>query len=132
MGNSMPDVNDYLAGAILANGFIWIWNLILRQFRIPLSRLPVMLLADISLAIYLLAGGVSAYLVGRRASRRHLIVSLKVSFLSWLLSILLVLSMALKPIVGSIIIFLLCLHVGGVAGGYFALKRRLRRRAENS
>ncbi len=131
MGNTMPNVSDYLAGAILANGFIWTWNLILRQFRIPLSKLPLMLLADVSFIIYLLAGGVSAYLVCMRASRRHLIVSLKVSFLSWLLSILFILSMALKPLIGSIIIFLLCLHAGGVAGGYFALKRRLRRSAEN-
>ena len=126
----MPTINDYLAGAILANGFIWAWNLILHHFRAALFKLPILLLADISLIIYLLAGGVPAYLVSMRASRRHLIVSLKVAALSWILSLLLILSTFDKPTIGLAATLLACFLLGSVAGGYFALKRRLRERAK--
>jgi len=127
---STPTINDYLAGAILANGFIWAWNLILHHFRAALSRLPVLLLADISLIIYLLAGGTSAYLVSMRASRGHLIVSLKVAALSWILSLLLTLSTFTRPTIGLAATLLVCFLSGGVAGGYFALKRRIKRGSE--
>jgi hypothetical protein len=122
----MPELADYLAGAILANGLIWIWALTLASFRGFFSRFPPILVADISYLLYLTAGGVSSYLVSMRASTRHLIVSLKVAALSWLLSL------ASRPTLGLALVLLACFTGGGIAGGYLALRRRMRSRRSSS
>jgi hypothetical protein len=128
----MPELADYLAGAILANGLIWIWALTLASFRDFFSRFPPILVADISYLLYLTAGGLSSYLVSMRASTRHLIVSLKVAALSWLLSLLLMLSLASRPTLGLALVLLACFTGGGIAGGYLALRRRMRSRGSSS
>lgn len=131
-GKDMPELADYLAGAILANGIIWIWGLLLASFRGFFSRFPPVLLADISYLLYLTAGSISSYLVSYRASRKHLIVSLKAAGLSWLLSLLLMLSIVSRPTLGLSLVLLVCFLAGGVAGGYLALKRRMRRLGPSS
>jgi len=126
-GISKPSLNDYMAGAMLANGFIWIWSMMMGHIPL-LYRAPIIILANASYLIYLVAGFTSSYLVCLRAERRHLIVGLKTALLSWLLSILFMLSFSPKPDWGFSTALLICLIMGSVAGAYLALKRRIRRR----
>lgn len=119
-----PSLNDYLAGAILSNGFIWIWNLMMGHIPL-LYKAPVVLLANVSYLIYIAAGFTSSYLVCLRAEREHLIVGLKTTLLAWILSILFMFSLPQNPNWSFPIALLICLTMGSIAGAYLALKRRM-------
>ena len=130
-GREMPNLNDYLAGAILANGFVWIWSLALGHFSDLFERIPPVILANASYVIYLSGGIVSSYLVCKRASSGHIFVGLKLVALTWAFSIVLMLSIATEPSIGLAIVFLVIFTAGGVAGAYLALRSRLKpRRAQ--
>lgn len=119
-----PTLTDYLAGAMLANGFVWMWA----QALPYLSWLPLTLLSNISYIIFLSGGIVASYLVCKRASSRHLGVGLKVAAIEWIFSIILMLSITAEPTVELAITLLVCFAAGGVAGAYLALRSRLRPR----
>lgn len=121
-GEKAPNLNDYLAGAMLANGFVWIWAQVLPY----LSWIPFALLAWVSYFIYLSGGIVASYLVCKRTTSGHLAVGLKVAAVAWAFSILLMLSFATEPTVGLAIALLICFAAGGVAGAYLTLRSRLR------
>ena len=123
-----PTLTDYLAGAMLANGFVWIWA----QALPYLSGIPLTLLALASYIIYLSGGIVASYLVCKRASSRHLSVGLKFAVVTWAFSIVLMLSIATEPTVGLAIALLVCFAAGGVAGAYLALRSTLRPRRVRS
>ena len=127
-GEKAPTLTDYLAGAMLANGFVWIWA----QALPYLSGIPLTLLALASYIIYVSGGIVASYLVGKRASSRHLAVGLKFAVVTWAFSIVLMLSIATEPTVGLAIALLVCFAAGGVAGAYLALRSTLRPRRVRS
>lgn len=121
-----PNLTDYMAGAMLANGFVWMWSILLGNLSNRISKIPVNILADIAYIVYVSGGIVSSYLVCKRTSTRHLFVGLKLAALSWVFSLFLSLSSATGPTIGLTIVLLACLTGGSVAGAYLALKAELR------
>ena len=121
-GEKTPNLNDYLAGAILANGVVWMWA----QALPYLKRVPVTLLAEASYIIYLAGGIGSSYLVCKRTSSKHLFVGIKLAALTWVFSILLMLTIAAEPTSGLAIALFVIFMGGGVAGAYLALRSSLR------
>lgn len=125
--DGQPDLSDFIAGAMLANGIVWIWLQGLSALRGFFSRVPVGLLADISFVIYLLSGMVASYQVCRKASSNHLVVGVKFALVAWALSIFIMLSMVTEPSMGMATVLLVCFAGGGVVGAYLSLRSRLRR-----
>ncbi len=121
-----PTLVDYLAGGVLANGFVWVWFKILGSMGESPSRLYLSLLSLTTIAIFLVSALVASYQVCRRSSSGQLIVGLKVSILAWLLSPFIILSAVEGPILGLATILLVCFSLGGVAGAYLATRARLR------
>ena len=121
-GEKSPSLNDYMAGAMLANGFVWIWAQVLPH----LSWVPYTLLAAASYVIYLAGGIVVSYLVCKRTSSRHLFVGLKLAAVTWIFSIFVMLTIATEPTIGLAIALLVIFAAGGVAGAYLALRSALR------
>jgi hypothetical protein len=122
-----PRVTDYVAGAILANGFVWMWLEGLNNLSAIFSKVPVGLLADVSFVIYLSGGILSSYLVCKRTSTGHLFVGLKLAALAWIISLFFMLSAAAEPTIGLALTLLACFAAGGIAGAYLALRSTLRR-----
>lgn len=121
---SGPTLTDYVAGAILGNGVVWIWYMSLFYLS---SLIPVTILADVSLFIYVFGGAASSYLVCRRASSGHLITGIKLAFVTWMFSFFLSLSFDFELTVSFFTTLLVCFVVGDVLGAYLALRSRLRR-----
>jgi hypothetical protein len=126
-----PNLTDYMAGMMLANGFVWIWSMILTNFSDPLSKIPYGILADIAYVIYLSGGIVSSYLVCKRASSKRLLVGLKFAFGAWGFSLFMMLSSTTGPTIGLAIVLLIIFIAGGLAGAYLALRSELRPRRTN-
>lgn len=124
---SKPELNDYIAGAMLANGIVWTWLQALSSMSGFFSRISIGLLADMSFVIYLLAGIVASYQVCRKASYGHLIVGVKFAAFAWAFSLFIMLSMLLEPTIGMATVLLVCFTAGGIVGTYLSLKSRLRR-----
>ena len=120
-----PTTNDYLAGATLANGIVWIWNQALGAMPNIFSQVHPSILANISYVVYLLGAILAANQVCRRASSKHLIVGIKSALFSWALSLLVMLSMAPNPAIGLALSLLLCFLAGGVVGAYLIIRSRL-------
>ena len=128
-----PNLTDYMAGTMLANGFVWIWSMILTYFPDPISRIPIVILAVTAYAIYISGSAVSSYLVCKRTSSNHLMVGLKLAGLAWLFSLIMMLSSTTGPTLGSAVMLLVCYLAGGLAGAYMALMSELRpRRADRA
>lgn len=127
-GEKSPNLTDYLAGAMLANGFVWIWAQALPQ----LSWIPQTLLAEASYIIYLTGGIVASYMVCKRTSSRHLFVGIKFAAITWVFAVILMLSISTEPTIGLAIAFLVIFAAGGVAGAYLALRSSLRPRRVQS
>lgn len=123
----LPDLSDYIAGAMIANGIVWIWLQGLSAMRGFFSKVPVVLLADVSFIIYLLSGIVASNQVCRKASSNHLVVGVKFALFAWALSLFIMLSMVTEPSTGMATTFLVCFTGGGIAGAYLSLRSRLRR-----
>ena len=122
-----PSATDYMAGAMLANGIVWIWLQALDNLNTIFSKAPIGLLADASFLIYLAGGIISSYLVCTRTTSGHLLVGLKLSALAWVISLFFVLTSPAEPTLGFVLALLACFVAGGVAGAYLALRRMLRR-----
>jgi hypothetical protein len=122
-----PSLTDYFAGAMLANGFVWIWLQALGNLSAIFSKVPVGLLADISFVIYLSGGILSSYIVCGRTSSGHLFVGLKLAALAWVVSLFFMLTAAAEPTMGLALTLLACFAAGGIAGAYLALRSMLRR-----
>lgn len=122
-----PSVTDYFAGAMLANGIVWIWLQALSNLSEIFSKAPIGLLADASFLIYIAGGIVSSYLVCTRTTSGHLLVGLKLSALAWVVSLFFIFTSPAEPNLGFVLALLACFVAGGVAGAYLALRRMLRR-----
>ena len=129
--NSIPidarvRLNDLLAGAMLTNGFIWSWMIGLRLFPTISGNLDVRILTYLSFMMYLLSSYVSSYFVCKRVSRGHLIISLKLTFLSWIFSVILMFLVYNAPSIGLSLSLLASFFMGDIAGAYMILRLRLR------
>ena len=122
-----PTLTDYVAGAMLANGFVWIWIQLLGNLRNFFSNFSQILLADITYIIYLAGSILASYLICKRASTGHLIVGIKFAGSAWVLSLFFMLSMIEQPTLGLAITFLLCFLSGGIAGAYLFRRSMLKK-----
>ncbi len=125
-----PTQNDYMAGAILANGIIWLWMQSLNIFSGFTSKISPAILADFSYVTFIVAGFISSQQVAKRSEKNQLVVALKASFYSWLGSLLMMLTMSGNPTFAFAATLFICLMAGAVVGTYMLIKERinLRRR----
>jgi putative membrane protein (TIGR04086 family) len=123
-----PTRTDYMAGAMLANGIIWVWMQALSLFRAQASKIPTSLLADISYIIYILGGYFAAQQVSNRADSQHLKVGVKTALYSFAMTIFIMLTMSSEPSFTLLTSIMLCLFAGGILGGYMHIRKRLQRR----
>ncbi len=122
-----PTTTDYLAGAMLANGIVWIWLQALATFKGLFSQIPVGILADISYVIYLAGATIASKQVCKRADSKHLVVGLKFAGFSWAMALFMMMSMAPQPTMGLVITFIVCFAAGGIAGAYWVIRDRLKK-----
>ena len=122
-----PNFNDYMAAAMVANGVIWIWGQLLGTFEGLFSGIPTGILADLSYVLYLLVTIVASMLVCGRASSRHLMVGARFAGTAWVLSLLVMVTTAPNPSLGLAFSLLLIFAMGGLAGAYLTIRRRMRR-----
>jgi len=120
-----PTMTDYMAGVMLANGIVWIWALALATFSDFFSKIPYVILAFIAYVIYILGSTLASYLVCKRTSSKHLAVGLKLAGLAWFFTLIMMLGSTTGPTPALAIILLVCYGVGGMAGGYLALRSEL-------
>ena len=123
-----PTNNDYMAGALLANGIIWLWMQSLTMFSGFLSRIPPALLVDLTYLTFIIAGFISSQQVAKRSDRNQLIVSLRSALYSWAGSLLMMLSMSGTPTISFALIVFICLMIGAVVGTYMLIRSRISER----
>jgi hypothetical protein len=126
-----PNTTDYLAGGMLANGFVWIWNQALAKMDI-FSRIPPNILADVSFIVYFLGAFLASNLVCKRASSKHLSVGIKFALISWVMSLIIMLSMVAESTIGYSFSMLLLFLGGGITSSYLATRARLKKVDEGS
>lgn len=119
-----PTSSDYAAAAMITNGIAWGWMQVLGSGTI-LSRLPVRFLSDVTYVVYLIAGGVGAYLVGNRAETKHLKVGLIASGYSLGFSLLIMLTSAPEPTLGLFLALGLSFAAGSIFGSYRVIQMRI-------
>lgn len=122
-----PTLTDYMAGAFLGNGFIWMWTMTLSYLHIILFIVPPPILILLSFMIYVTGGAVASYLVCGRAEGGYLHVALKLIAAEWAFSLMMMLSIASEPSLGQALFLLTCFIIGGFIGAYLSTRRRLRR-----
>ncbi|MEM3069323.1 MAG: hypothetical protein QW638_00260 [Candidatus Bathyarchaeia archaeon] len=122
-----PTITDYMAGALLANGPIWMWRMAIGYFSDWFSALPSALLGGVSLIIYVAGGSLASYLVCNRAEKGPLLAALKLIAAEWAFYIMMMISTIPEPSLGQASLSLICFIVGGFLGAYLSTKRRLRR-----
>lgn len=122
-----PNTYDYLAGAMLANGIVWIWLQALVAFKGFFLQIPVGILADMSYVIYLVGAAIASKQVCKRADSGHLVVGLKFAGFSWVMALFMMMSMAPQPTMGLVITFIVCFAAGGIAGAYWVIRDRLKK-----
>lgn len=123
-----PTSNDYMAGALLANGIIWLWMQSLTMFSGFMSRFPPALLVDFTYVTFIIAGFISSQQVAKRSDSNQLIVSLRSALYGWAGSLLMMLSMSGTPTISFALIVLVCLMIGAVAGTYMLIRSRISER----
>lgn len=122
-----PISNDYMAGAILANGIIWLWLQSLQMFSGFTSRISPSILADFTAVTIVIAGFISSQQVAKRSKRNQLIVALRSALYSWVGSLFMMLTSPNASIAFSLIL-LVCLLAGGVLGSYMLIQMRINER----
>jgi len=122
-----PNFNDYMAGAMISNGVIWIWGQLVGTFEGFFSGIPAGIIADLSYVLYLLVTIVASMLVCSRASTGHLMVGARFAGTAWVLSLLIMITTAPNPSPGLAIALLMIFAMGGIAGAYLTIRRRMRR-----
>ena len=122
-----PTGNDYMAGAILANGIIWLWLQSLQMFNGFTSRIHPSILADFTAVTIVIAGFISSQQVAKRSERNQLIVALRSALYSWAGSLFMMLTSPNASITFALIL-LVCLLAGGVLGSYMLIQMRINER----
>lgn len=123
-----PTSNDFMAGALLANGIIWLWMQSLTMFNEFMSRINPTILADFTYVTIIIAGFISSQQVAKRSDTNQLIVALRSALYSWAGSLLMMLSMAGGPTYSFALIILVCLLIGAVVGTYMLIRTRISER----
>ena len=123
-----PTSNDYMAGALLANGIIWLWMQSLTMFSGFMNRIPPALLVDLTYVTFIIAGFISSQQVAKRSDKNQLIVSLRSALYSWAASLFMMLSMSGSPTFSFALIVLVCLMIGAVVGSYMLIRSRISER----
>jgi hypothetical protein len=127
-GPREPSNTDYLAGAMLANGIIWIWMQALSLIGEDVFIVPKGLLTDLSFIIYVFGGYVAALQVCKRADTQHLIVGLKTAGYASVMALVIMLTMISQLKLSIVLSMSISLFAGGVLGGYMFVRKRLQRR----
>lgn len=127
-GPREPNNTDYLAGAMLANGIIWIWMQALSLIGEDVFIVPKGLLTDLSFLIYIFGGYYAASQVCKRADTQHLIVGLKTAGYASVMAMVIMLTMISQLNIGIVLSISISLLAGGVLGGYMHIRKRLQRR----
>lgn len=120
--------NDFMAGAMMANGIVFVWMQALSVFRQYASQLPPRFLVDVSYIIYLLAGYIASRQVTKRAKRDYLKAGLKTAAYSTVMGLLILSSMNSDQTVSLAIALGICYFAGGILGSYIETKVRLKKR----
>ncbi len=124
-----PTSNDYMAGALLANGIIWLWMLSLNLFRNLLSRYNPVILVDLTALTFGVAGFISSQQVSKRSDKNQLIVSLRSALYSWAGSLIMMITGNITtPTISLALTILVCLLAGAVAGSYMLIRMRISER----
>jgi hypothetical protein len=125
--------NDFMAGAMMANGIVFVWMQALSVFRQYTSQIPPRFLVDISYVIYVLAGYLAARQVTKRTTREHLKAGLKTAAYSTIMGLLILSTMNSGQTLSLAITLGICYFAGGILGSYMAIRVRLdKRRVEAS
>ncbi len=119
--------NDFMAGAMMANGIVFVWMQALSVFRETVSQLPPRFLVDVSYIIYMLAGYFSSRQVIKRAKGDYLKAGLKTAAYSSIMGLLILSSMNNQQTVGLAITLGICYFAGSILGSYMETKDRLKR-----
>ena len=123
-----PSNTDYLAGAMLANGVVWIWMQALSLIGEDAFIVPKVMLADLSFLIYIFGGYTAATQVCKRADTGHLIVGLKTAGYASAMALVIMLTMISQLNIAIALSISICLFVGGVLAGYMHIRKRLQKR----
>jgi hypothetical protein len=124
-------ITDYMAGALLGNGPVWMWSMALAHVPSMFSALPPILVWGLSLMINIAGGCLASYVVCGRAEGETLPVALRLVAAEWAFSIMMLLSTASEPSIGQAVFLLICFTAGGLIGAYLSLWRRLRGRGKD-
>ena len=127
-----PNINDYVAGAMLANGVVWVWMQALPLFIESADQLIVAAIAELSWVVFIFGGYISSRQVCKRADEKHLLVGLKLAAVSWVMGIFIMFTLAPMPDVRLMMALLICFAAGGALGGYMTVRARLRSRRQVS
>ena len=127
-GPRKPNNTDYLAGAMLANGIIWIWMQALSLMGEDVFIVPKGLLTDLSFLIYVFGGYYAATLVCKGADTQHLIVGLKTAGYASVMALVIMVTMISQLKISIVLSMSISLFAGGVLGGYMFVRKRLQRR----
>ena len=127
-GPKKPNNTDYLAGAMLANGIIWIWMQALSLIGEDVFIVPKGLLTDLSFIIYIFGGYYAASQVCKRADTQHLIVGLKTAGYASAMAFVIMMTMISQLNLGIVLSIAICLLAGGFLAGYMRVRKRLQRR----
>ncbi len=122
---TQPD-NDFMAGAILANGISFVWMQLLSVARDFFSRIPPVILVDISYIIYIFAGYYSTNQVLKRSKGEHLRAAFKTAGYSSVMGLLIIFTMFNDPNFRLAITVSLCYFFGSIIASYMTIKRRIR------
>lgn len=112
---------DYMAGAMLATGFAWIWSLVLTIFSDLFSSIAPNILVLVSYIIYGGGSTIASYIVCRKTVSGYLQTALRLAILSWVFSLLI----ASPSTLGTIVVLLICYVIGTTGGAYLALRNNL-------
>lgn len=126
-GPREPTNNDYMAGAILANGIIWLWLQSLPLFSSFTNRISPSILADFTAVTIVVAGFIASQQVAKRSDRNQLIVALRTGLYSWAGSLFMMLTAPQASITFALIL-LVCLIFGSVLGSYMLIRMRINER----
>jgi hypothetical protein len=120
--------NDFMAGAMMANGIVFVWMQALSVFRQYVSQLPPRVLVDASYVIYILAGYLASRQVTKRAKGKYLKAGLKTAGYSTIMGLLIISTMNSEPGIGFAVILGVCYFAGSILGSYMETKARLKKR----
>lgn len=111
-----PSWEDYMAGSILTCGVVWAWSMIMGLIQRSTQGSLGFAVAAFSYVVYAMGGAMASYIVSRKATRRHLVVGVKMGLASWGANMLIVFPFLSERSPGAMVVLLVSLLAGSVAG----------------